>query len=119
MKSKVSTFFLSYGRGFVLPIILTILSFIIAPFTPVINTVMWGFILGLILGNTYKIPDNQKAGIDYTASKLLEVSIIFLAFSKLYSLSTNRLAKYSHCSYSDYNSAAYDYLLIKQVELQR
>ncbi len=42
---------------------------------------MWGFILGLILGNTYKIPDNQKAGIDYTASKLLEVSIIFLAFS--------------------------------------
>lgn len=42
---------------------------------------MWGFILGIIVGNVYPIPNNQKSGIDYTASKLLELSIIFLAFS--------------------------------------
>jgi uncharacterized integral membrane protein (TIGR00698 family) len=35
--------------------------------------------LGILLGNTVKLPENLASGIQYTSSKMLELSILFLA----------------------------------------
>lgn len=63
---------LSYGAVELLPNVFMISSIILALF------------LGMLLGNIWKIPSDFKSGIGFTSGKLLELSILFLAFSISY-----------------------------------
>lgn len=45
------------------------------------NSIILGLFLGIILGNLIKFPKTFDSGIAFTSSKLLELSIVFLAFS--------------------------------------
>jgi len=48
---------------------------------PSLNSILLALIIGMIVGNFIKIPDSYQSGIGFTSSKLLEFSILFLAFS--------------------------------------
>lgn len=45
------------------------------------NSILMALIIGIIVGNAIKVPANFHSGISFTSSKLLELSILFLAFS--------------------------------------
>lgn len=67
--------------GILLSTVVGIIVYWGAPYVGGINSVMLGLLLGIIAGNIVKIPIKFDSGVSYTSSKLLEVSILFLAFS--------------------------------------
>ncbi len=70
------------GKGIILATAIGIISFFLAKYTPsAINSVMIALILGIALGNSWKVPEVFSSGISFTSGKLLELSIIFLAFA--------------------------------------
>lgn len=50
-------------------------------FTGLISGIILALLLGMLVGNVFKVPKSFSPGIGYTSSKLLELSILFLAFS--------------------------------------
>lgn len=54
--------------------------YFLAEFIPILNSVMLGLLIGILIGNVVKIPQNVNGGLKYAGSKLLEVSIVMLAF---------------------------------------
>ena len=55
---------------------------VLALYTPSwLNSILLSLLLGIVLHNSIKIPAIYEAGISFTGSKLLEVSVVFLAFS--------------------------------------
>lgn len=75
--------------GIVLSFILGLLIYFIAPYVGGMNSVILGLLVGIFIGNIYAIPNKFSSGISYTSNKLLELSILFLAFS----ISLNEIAK--------------------------
>ena len=68
-------------NGIVLAIALGLISFFLANYTPsAINSVIIALVIGITIGNTFRIHEKFNAGISFTSSKLLELSILFLAF---------------------------------------
>ncbi len=73
-------------NGIVLAIALGLISFFLANYTPsTINSVIIALIIGITIGNTFRIHEKFNTGISFTSSKLLELSILFLAFDINYS----------------------------------
>lgn len=70
--------------GMVFTAVLTVVVILLAPFIPYANGIILGFIVGIIIGNIFKIPDLIKPGVKFTSSKFLELSILFLAFGVNY-----------------------------------
>ncbi|MES2618622.1 MAG: putative sulfate exporter family transporter [Bacteroidota bacterium] len=69
-------------RGILLCTIIALIIYTLTHFiVPSKNELLFGFLLGILIGNFVKIPQTFQSGISFTGSKLLEVSIIFLAFS--------------------------------------
>lgn len=54
--------------------------YFLATYIPILNSVMLGLIIGIVLGNIINIPQSLNVGLKYAGSKLLEVSIVLLAF---------------------------------------
>jgi uncharacterized integral membrane protein (TIGR00698 family) len=52
----------------------------LAPYVPFINGIMLGLVVGILAGNFLRIPASFSAGVGYTSSRMLEWSILFLAF---------------------------------------
>jgi len=52
---------------------------------PFLNSILIGLLLGIIIGNFFKLPSQFSPGISLTGSKVLEFSILFLAFGINYS----------------------------------
>lgn len=71
----------SQGKGILLSVLLGLFAWVLAPFIPKMNEVLLGLILGILVSNLIKIPASFQNGISFTGSKLLELSILFLAFS--------------------------------------
>jgi len=46
-----------------------------------LNSILLALLIGMVAGNAVKVPDNFQSGIGFTSGKLLELSILFLAFS--------------------------------------
>ena len=73
-------------RGIVLSAVIGVLALIIGAYTPSsLNSVILALFFGIILGNLVNLPGNVASGVTFTSGKLLELSIIFLAFSINYS----------------------------------
>lgn len=69
-------------RGIVLSLLIGLSAFFLAPFFPSsFNSILLALLLGILIGNLVNIPENFKSGIGFTSGKLLELSILFLAFS--------------------------------------
>ncbi len=67
--------------GIILSVGLGLSIYGIAPYVGGINSVMLGLIVGILAGNLFKLPQYFDLGVNYSSSKLLEFSILFLAFS--------------------------------------
>jgi uncharacterized integral membrane protein (TIGR00698 family) len=77
----MKSFFEINGRGILLAAFIGLTIHFAAPFISGVNGVMLGLLVGILLGNILALPENFGAGISYTGSKLLEISILFMAFS--------------------------------------
>lgn len=68
--------------GILLALAIGIPSYFLASFTPSwLNSILIALLLGIVIGNLIKIPQTFQSGIGFTSGKLLELSILFLAFS--------------------------------------
>lgn len=60
------------------------------------NSILLALLLGMVAGNLITIPSQYQSGISFTSGKLLELSILFLAFSINY----HHIAKLGGVSFS-------------------
>lgn len=60
-------------------VLVAITGIILAPFVPGLNAVLIALLIGMILGNTTQFGEQFEKGIDFSGSKVLEVSIVLLA----------------------------------------
>lgn len=67
-------------KGLLLAILIGISAHLIGKFSSV-NGVMLGLLTGIVLGNIIPFSNNFNSGISFTSSKLLEFSIVLMAFS--------------------------------------
>lgn len=68
-------------KGILFSLVLGLAAIFIGNFTPsAFNSILIALLLGMIFGNFINVPKSFESGISYTSSKLLELSIIFLAF---------------------------------------
>lgn len=63
--------------GVILP---SIAIYAIADYVPALNSVMLGLLIGIVIGNSVQLTEKVDSGVNYAGSKLLEVSIVMLAF---------------------------------------
>jgi uncharacterized integral membrane protein (TIGR00698 family) len=75
-----NTFLEKNGQGILLSLSLGAVALIAEKFMPpALNGILLALILGIVLGNAIKIPAHIEVGVGYASSKMLELSILFLA----------------------------------------
>lgn len=78
--------------GLVLSILIGVLAVYLSFYVPFLGAIMIAVIIGIFVNNFIKIPDNFNEGISFSSTKILELSIILLAFnislSKITSIGT-------------------------------
>ena len=68
-------------KGILLVLITGLLVLILSSFVNFINLIILGLMVGILLGNLINIPKIFDDGISFSSAKMLELSILFLAFS--------------------------------------
>lgn len=69
-------------KGVLLSSLIGAVAMIIGAYTPsALNSVILALFFGILVGNLFTLPNDVSTGVTYTSSKLLELSIIFLAFN--------------------------------------
>lgn len=69
-------------RGIALSVTIGLAGFFGSAYLPsAFNSILTALLLGVVVGNLWRIPNNFASGIGFTSGKLLELSILFLAFS--------------------------------------
>ena len=72
--------------GGIITISIGLLALLLHPLLPIkLGSVIVSLLIGIILGNTFKLPENTNQGVKFSSSTLLELSIVFLAFGISYS----------------------------------
>jgi uncharacterized integral membrane protein (TIGR00698 family) len=67
--------------GLLLAIAIGSVGHFASAYTPAwLNGILLALLLGMVVGNLVKLPAHVQPGIGFTSSKLLELSVIFLAF---------------------------------------
>ena len=67
-------------KGILFSVFLGLMSVLLEKFMPpAFNGILIALLLGMLLGNLLKLPVALEPGINYTSSKMLELSILFLA----------------------------------------
>lgn len=67
--------------GFLIALALSVVAVLLSMVVSFISVILIGFLLGVIVGNVYNFNETVQQGFSYTGSKLLELSVLFLAFS--------------------------------------
>jgi len=67
-------------KGIALSLLIGLAAWFVSPFTGVINSILLALLLGIFITNAFRLPISYFEGINFTSSKLLEISILFLAF---------------------------------------
>lgn len=84
-------------KGIILATGLGLLGYFISSYLPSsFNSILIALLLGMLVGNFVTIPTPFQSGIGFTSSKLLELSILFLAFSINY----NHIAALGYMSFT-------------------
>lgn len=69
-------------RGILLATAIGLIGYFTSAYLPFsFNSILLALLIGIVVGNVLKIPETFQSGISFTSSKLLEFSILFLAFS--------------------------------------
>jgi uncharacterized integral membrane protein (TIGR00698 family) len=69
-------------KGFATASIIGVVAFFASSYTPSwLNSILLALLIGILIGNLAKIPSTFSSGITFTSSKMLELSVLFLAFS--------------------------------------
>lgn len=69
-------------RGVLLATIIGLTAYVVSDYLPsAFNSILTALLFGMLAGNFVKLPANFQSGISLTSGKMLELSIIFLAFS--------------------------------------
>ncbi len=72
--------------GGIITISIGLLALLLYPIFPIkLGSVIVSLLIGIILGNSFKLPENTNQGVNFASSTLLELSIVFLAFGFSYS----------------------------------
>ncbi|MCH8547058.1 MAG: putative sulfate exporter family transporter, partial [Cryomorphaceae bacterium] len=66
--------------GLLLTAIIGLFAHFSSSYIPYVNGVMFGLLLGIFLGNTFRVPERFTKGIGYSGSRVLEFSIVLMAF---------------------------------------
>jgi len=70
------------AQGMLLASFIGLVAYFVSVFLPTsLNSILLALLLGMAVGNLMAIPQSFQSGISFTSSKLLELSILFLAFS--------------------------------------
>jgi uncharacterized integral membrane protein (TIGR00698 family) len=57
-----------------------IIAYLIAPYIPMVNSIVLALLMGMVYTNISKIPQTWSDGIHFSSKNLLEIAIIFLGF---------------------------------------
>lgn len=69
------------GKGIMFAAAIGFLSIVLAKYSPsFLNSVMWALFIGVAIRNLVNIPQDWESGIAFASAKMLELSIVFLAF---------------------------------------
>lgn len=71
----------SHKYSLILILAITLLSYILAALLPLLSVILIGFLLGVLSGNLYPFEASCQKDFSFAGSKLLEISVVFLAFS--------------------------------------
>jgi len=84
-------------KGVLLASAIGLFAYFASPWLPTyLNSILAALLLGIVIGNTISLPEGFQSGIGFTGNKLLELSILFLAFSINY----NHIAKLGAASFA-------------------
>jgi uncharacterized integral membrane protein (TIGR00698 family) len=75
--------------GLVLTLIISIGAYFLGMFFPIIGAAVFGIVIGIVIKNLFKIPENMNHGINFSSKKILQFSIILLGGT----LSLTQIAK--------------------------
>jgi len=70
----------TYFNGIVFTTIIALIALVTTHYFTFLNSILLGLLLGIIIGNLFKIRPDFNPGISFVSTKGLEFSIIFLAF---------------------------------------
>ena len=69
-------------KGILLSTLIGLITYFSADYFGIaLGSILLALLLGMLLGNVLALPSSFQSGISFTSGKLLEVSILFLAFS--------------------------------------
>ncbi len=71
-------------KGILLSLLIGLSAYFISLTDSFFNSILLGLIMGMAIGNMIRIPGPYQAGITFTSGKLLEFSLLFLAFGISY-----------------------------------
>lgn len=66
--------------GLIVTISAALVSWFVGPLIPGLNAVIFGLLLGVLLGNLIKLPVSFSEGIKFSSSNILEFAIVLMAF---------------------------------------
>lgn len=66
--------------GIIFAVVLGLFVLVVSNYFTFFNSILLGLLVGMAIGNFIKIPSEFHSGINLTSSKMLEYSVIFLAF---------------------------------------
>lgn len=67
--------------GFLFAVAIGLAAWFTAPYVPGVNAIVLGLIAGIVIGNIFRLPWLIVPGIAFSGSRMLELSIVLLAFS--------------------------------------
>lgn len=70
----------SLTPGLIISILVAALSILVAPMIPGVNAILIALLVGMVLGNVTDWTKKFEEGIDFSGSRVLELSIVLLAF---------------------------------------
>jgi uncharacterized integral membrane protein (TIGR00698 family) len=73
-----------HTKGILLSVLIGLSAYFISFAFPFFNNILLGLLMGMIIGNFVPLPGHYQSGISFTSSKLLEFSLLFLAFGISY-----------------------------------
>lgn len=69
-------------KGILLSTVIGLIAYFSADYLgTTLGSILFALLLGMLIGNVIRVPVAFQSGIDFTSGKLLELSILFLAFS--------------------------------------
>jgi len=84
-------------RGVLLALAIGLVAYFASFWLPgTFNSILTALLLGIVIGNAISLPESFQSGISFTGGKLLELSILFLAFSINY----NHIAELGAASFA-------------------